>query len=711
MLEVALVLISHVKINHGLDNTQIPGQYLHVEDFSCDNVLPPSKDSNTHIKVNVQDDHSGMRIQILYHLGDKEEMEASIDRITVHAKTFYNLMGPMGPIAGLTVLPPIGIQDQFTTDQEGLENLRTYMGEEEAIKLPDADAYIFIAAGGGPSSSPESNGTIGVSWSKSCDIMNRGYRTSIVRKMPDDDYLTAEILIHELAHIFGFDRDTDKSCVMDIEECEEKLPKSMKKKFLKSMKKESMDKTFPKSDETLAPIWYQKGAVGRGINHHQKMKGTRSMVNKKRPKIKKVKVPIGKLATRLIEKKKAKRRPTTAVYRGGRPGDSAAWMSHLPDSTPLWEMSIPGTHDSATYHDHDCRVGGSWSACRTQDQKVQGQLERGIRYLDVRLCKMKAKNALDVYHYYNLDTFQNILNTVVDFLKANPKETVIISYQGAYVCWHTKRWGKYDWRDFHDEMKPHLNYIYDDYKNLEPTLGDVRGQIVFWDNHRQTGYGQDNNKIKFKKYNLTSEENQWKPPKKDPYIQDLKRHISKSLSTADNKRFFKTYLSANSAGSGDLAWGPHGWAKVINAPISQFTRSIYNTGNKTPEAQTPNFGIVIMDFPWEYFNGHGDLGLAGQIIRQNWPGKKCATLVAKDYWTTRIVNADAYFASNVQDWIAYVYVYPGCTWTGWTGQAGWGKKLTMTPGKWSNWAGWVGKTYENSIKSFWCNCQKLPKDN
>ena len=156
-----------------------------------------------------------MRIQILYHLGDKEEMEASIDRITVHAKTFYNLMGPMGPIAGLTVLPPIGIQDQFTTDQEGLEyarqsykcyvdpplnysknidrNLRTYMGEEEAMKLPAADAYIFIAAGDGPSSSPESNGTIGVSWSKSCDIMNRGYRTSIVRKMPDDDYLTAEV--------------------------------------------------------------------------------------------------------------------------------------------------------------------------------------------------------------------------------------------------------------------------------------------------------------------------------------------------------------------------------------------------------------------------------------------------------------------------------------------------------------------------------------
>ena len=41
---------------------------------------------------------------------------------------------------------------------------------------------------------------------------------------------------------------------MDIEECEEKLPKSMKKKFLKSMKKESMDKTFPKSDETLGTV-------------------------------------------------------------------------------------------------------------------------------------------------------------------------------------------------------------------------------------------------------------------------------------------------------------------------------------------------------------------------------------------------------------------------------------------------------------------------
>ncbi|NUO77260.1 MAG: phosphatidylinositol-specific phospholipase C [Lysobacter sp.] len=60
------------------------------------------------------------------------------------------------------------------------------------------------------------------------------------------------------------------------------------------------------------------------------------------------------------------------------------WMHYIDDSRYLSELSIPGTHDSATslYHNVNEATQG-WTRC--QDLDIEVQLQRGIRFLDIRM--------------------------------------------------------------------------------------------------------------------------------------------------------------------------------------------------------------------------------------------------------------------------------------------------------------------------------------
>ncbi|MFR6335633.1 MAG: hypothetical protein ACLUMN_05770 [Oscillospiraceae bacterium] len=59
------------------------------------------------------------------------------------------------------------------------------------------------------------------------------------------------------------------------------------------------------------------------------------------------------------------------------------WMSAVPDSTKLSNMSIPGTHDSCTQN-VDMRY-----IFQCQDASIATQLKCGYRYLDMRLVLEK----------------------------------------------------------------------------------------------------------------------------------------------------------------------------------------------------------------------------------------------------------------------------------------------------------------------------------
>lgn len=146
------------------------------------------------------------------------------------------------------------------------------------------------------------------------------------------------------------------------------------------------------------------------------------------------------------------------------------WMGELyaerPD-TKLTQIVIPGTHDSGSFKiqtEGDCKVtpivnaGPSAVAAKTnpcaagrlakaQNRNFNGQLNGGIRYLDIRLGvpenkvvtakkakrkltnKKAAKVPVYTHHTFISQRFRTSLKQVVRWAKAHPKEQVILDFQ------------------------------------------------------------------------------------------------------------------------------------------------------------------------------------------------------------------------------------------------------------------------------------------
>merc|ERR1712241_462464 len=105
-------------------------------------------------------------------------------------------------------------------------------------------------------------------------------------------------------------------------------------------------------------------------------------------------------------------------------------MSSVSDETLISELSIPGTHDSAS-DDRGCNS----DACQCQDATLEGQLNLGVRAFDIRLSYDTRDDELgdhfDIHHGIdNLDIdFDYVLYSFMSFLHDNPSETIVMSYE------------------------------------------------------------------------------------------------------------------------------------------------------------------------------------------------------------------------------------------------------------------------------------------
>ena len=154
---------------------------------------------------------------------------------------------------------------------------------------------------------------------------------------------------------------------------------------------------------------------------------------------------------------------------------SADWMARLPDETPLCEIVIPGTHDSATQY-----VQLAWFS-KCQALPIGGQLEAGFRYLDIRLGDADKADFPRLMHGFTnckrsalggtlyLD---EVLADCYAFLAAHPTETVLFAV-------------KHEHGDAPDadmaralagfiEARPEYWLVTD----MLPTLGESRGRLV-----------------------------------------------------------------------------------------------------------------------------------------------------------------------------------------------------------------------------------------
>ena len=102
------------------------------------------------------------------------------------------------------------------------------------------------------------------------------------------------------------------------------------------------------------------------------------------------------------------------------------WMSTIPDNTWLHGLSIPGTHDAATYNTSD-------NSAQCQSKNFNEQLEAGVRAFDIRVPYIGLSNApttatVSIYHgIVNTKVlFKDAMDYLVSYVKKNPTETITV---------------------------------------------------------------------------------------------------------------------------------------------------------------------------------------------------------------------------------------------------------------------------------------------
>ncbi|XXF81179.1 phosphatidylinositol-specific phospholipase C domain-containing protein [Myxococcaceae bacterium GXIMD 01537] len=153
------------------------------------------------------------------------------------------------------------------------------------------------------------------------------------------------------------------------------------------------------------------------------------------------------------------------------------WMSKLPADRMLHQITIPGTHDSATHE--------LYYPSKTQNATVPEQLKMGVRYFDIRLDG--STSGLRVVHggawgsgntsYYLGDIAKMFHDFLVD--PASSQETLVVQL----------KYDRWDLTNYHSGVLKILRTAFGAEQNrlflkpiradnTIPTLADLRGKLV-----------------------------------------------------------------------------------------------------------------------------------------------------------------------------------------------------------------------------------------
>lgn len=236
-------------------------------------------------------------------------------------------------------------------------------------------------------------------------------------------------------------------------------------------------------------------------------------------------------------------------------------MSAIPDSKFLYEISVPGTHDTMA------RAGVLWAWC--QSLSLNTQLEIGIRFFDIR-CR-HFKNGLPIHHgiVYENCNFTDCMNTMASFVRSNPSECVLVRVTDEYEeaeC--TRTFCQTVWEDLQN---------YRDILWLEEKISpikDVRGKIVILRDFKKEDkpIGID--------YTSLDIEDDWSVSNLDHKWGKVKAHLDKARTQVDTKML----LTFNSCTKGGDA--PREIARTLNPKLHSYVR---NYGGR--------LGIIAIDYP------------------------------------------------------------------------------------------------------------------
>ena len=152
---------------------------------------------------------------------------------------------------------------------------------------------------------------------------------------------------------------------------------------------------------------------------------------------------------------------------------SADWMARLDDDLLLSEITLPGTHDSATQY-----VQLAWFS-KCQSLSIQDQLEAGFRYLDIRLGA-DGERLMLMHGFTKCKTsafggalyLDEVLDQCCAFLDAHPTETVVFAVKQEH--------GDESVADFQRLLDAYVRQSPEHWllSDTIPTLGEARGKLV-----------------------------------------------------------------------------------------------------------------------------------------------------------------------------------------------------------------------------------------
>ncbi|KAG7453029.1 PLC-like phosphodiesterase [Guyanagaster necrorhizus] len=150
----------------------------------------------------------------------------------------------------------------------------------------------------------------------------------------------------------------------------------------------------------------------------------------------------------------------------------SAFLSDMPDMSPLYSLLLPGTHDTMAFY------GWPISQCQSPSTPLAVQLQSGIRVVDIRLAVISSR--LIAYHgiYPERTPFEDMQRTIYTFLIAPEtcRETIVMFMkQEDFATTEPSTFS----RTVHEEMSNgpggrDMWFL----ENRVPTLGEVRGKVV-----------------------------------------------------------------------------------------------------------------------------------------------------------------------------------------------------------------------------------------
>jgi len=268
------------------------------------------------------------------------------------------------------------------------------------------------------------------------------------------------------------------------------------------------------------------------------------------------------------------------------------WMKHVSDEAPISALSIPGTHDSGARKTQEVNI----SKCQNMD--FQEQLNKGIRFLDIRI-----DSDLDINHggWYQYENLYKVIEIIERFFRSNPTETIIMSIKQEGSSSNSFA----SIVENFINKKPNLWYL----GNRIPKMGKVRGKIIlfrrysgslmgipmsYWPDNRTFTNGDVSVQDWYDIGGISNENvlRKWK---------EAKKMIDRAI-RREGDFLYVNFMNASGgvATPNQYAWGRRPswseWWNIVNTStngiLEHFKEYLYssNTRGKT-------HGVIVMDYP------------------------------------------------------------------------------------------------------------------